>query len=154
MGIVAPVLAKHGFSVAFRQDIANERIVATCTVMHAGGHSRSNPFAVRSGGRADSDTQADCKASTTAKRNALCNALNIVITQDILTAEHDASIEGDPNAKITPDQADELERRCQETNSNVKAFLQFASADKFSNIPAHKYEELDLMLQRKERTGR
>ena len=115
MTVVGPLLTKHGFTVSFSQDFKDNRILEICTLSHCGGHSRANSFAVRAG-RADTDTQADCKAATTAKRNALCNALNIVIRQDCLNEENDAGIEGDPNAFITPAQAEELERRVKETN--------------------------------------
>ena len=60
----------------------------------------------------------------------------------------------DPNAKVTPEQADELERRVKETNSSVTAFLKFANAKTFAEIPANKYDELDRMLAQKERAGR
>lgn len=154
MRVVGPLLTKHGFTVSFSQDFKENRIVETCTLSHAAGHSRPNSFAVRAG-KADSDTQADCKASTTAKRNALCNALNIVIRQDVLLNEDaDASIEGNPNAFLTPDQAFEIERRVKETNSIVPAFLRFAGAATFKEIPANKYAELDSMLRRKETQGR
>lgn len=153
MIVVGPLLTKHGFTVSFSMDFKENRILETCHLKHIGGHSQSNSFAVRSG-RADSDTQADCKAATTAKRNALCNALNIVIRQDVLNEEHDASMEGDPNAKVTKEQADELERRAQETNSNIPAFLAFTKSKKFADIPANRYDELDAMLARKEKSGR
>jgi hypothetical protein len=154
MRVVGPLLTKNGFTVSFSQDFKENRIVETCTLSHAAGHSRPNSFAVRAG-KADSDTQADCKASTTAKRNALCNALNIVIRQDVLLNEdNDATIEGDPNAFLSPDQAFEIERRVKETNSIVPAFLRFAGADSFATIPANKYAELDAMLRRKEAQGR
>ncbi len=151
MRVVGPLLTKHGFTVSFSQDFKENRILEICTLSHEAGHSRSNSFAVRSGGRADSDTQADCKASTTAKRNALCNAINVIIRQDCLNNEEDARIEGDPNEKVTADQAFELERRVQETNSNVEAFLRFAGASKFSDIAANRYNECDAQLRRKER---
>lgn len=151
---VARLLAKHGFSVSFTQEHGDGKITSTCHLTHVGGHTRSNSFAVRIGGRADSETQADCKASTTAKRNALCNALNITIRQDCLTEEHDAAILGNPEALITSEQADELERRVHETNSNVIAFLKFAGASKFSEIPASKYEALDKQLRIKEQNGK
>jgi len=147
---VGPLLTKHGFTVSFSQDFKENRIVETCTLSHAAGHSRPNSFAVRAGAKADSDTQADCKASTTAKRNALCNALNIVIRQDIFTDEHDASIEGDPNAFLTPEQAFEIERRAQEVHANIPALLKFAGAASFAAIPANKYDELDRILRQKE----
>lgn len=150
---VGPLLQKHGFSVSFSMDFKENRILETCHLAHVGGHSRSNSFAVRSG-KADSETQADCKAATTAKRNALLNALNIVIRQDCLNEENDAAIEGDPNAKISAQQADQLEHRVAMTNSDKAAFLKYAGADKFSNILASKYDALDTSLKRKESAGR
>lgn len=152
---VGPIMARHGFSVSFSQDVVENRIAVTCKLMHAGGHSQSNAFAVRAGGKADSDTQADCKASTTAKRNAFCQALNIIIAQDAYAdEEQDASLLGDPNAFITEEQADELERRVNETNSDFNAFLKFAGAKFFREILASRYDSLDQMLRRKERAGR
>jgi hypothetical protein len=155
MRVVSPILARNGFSVAFSQDVAENRIVVTCKLMHVGGHSERNAFAVRAGGKADSDTQADCKASTTAKRNALMQCLNIVIAQDVFaTEENDASIIGDPNHFVSPEQAFELERRVKETNSNMPAFLKFSGAGSFGTILAIKYDELDASLRRKEAQSR
>ncbi len=155
MRVVGPLLTKHGFTVSFSQDFKENRIVETCTLSHAAGHSRPNSFAVRAGGRADSDTQADCKASTTAKRNALCNALNIVIRQDVLLSEdNDATIEGDPNAFLTPALAFEIEHRAQEVQANIPALLKFAGAASFATIAANKYTELDAILRRKEQAAK
>ena len=125
----------------------------TCILRHVGGHSQSNTFAVRSG-KADSDTQADCKAATTAKRNALLNALNIVIRQDFLANEDDPRNEGDPNALVTQEQAGELERRVKMLNSNPVAFLKMAGAESFATIKAKNYEVLDNSLALKEKAGR
>lgn len=147
MKVVGPLLSKHGFSVSFSMDFKDNRIIETCTLSHVSGFSRANSFAVRSGGRADSDTQADCKAATTAKRNALCNALNISIRQDCLNAENDAGIEG---GAITEEQAFELERRVAETNSDKAKFLRVAGAKTFADIPAGKYATLDELLKQKE----
>jgi hypothetical protein len=152
MAVIAKPLADNGFSVSFSQDFKENRILENCILRHVGGHSQSNSFAVRSG-KADSDTQADCKASTTAKRNALCNALNIVIRQDCLNNEDDAGMEGDPNARVTLAQAEEIERRAQMVNADIPALLKYAKADSFRNIPANKYSDLDELLSRKERAG-
>ena len=152
---VSPIMSRHGFSVAFSQDVNENRIIETCKLMHIGGHSQANSFAVRAGGKADSDTQADCKASTTAKRNAFCNALNIVIAQDVFADEqNDASLEGNPTDFVTADQADELERRAHETNSDIPAFLKYAQANSFATIRSNKYDQLDSLLRRKESVGR
>lgn len=153
MDEIQPFLTKHGFTVSFSMDAKDNRILETCHLKHIGGHSQSNSFAVRAG-KADNDAQADCKAATTAKRNALLNALNIVIRQDCLNEEDDAGIEGNPNEKITVEQADELEHRCQMTNSNIPAFLKYADATSFKDIQASRYDALDTLLKRKEQQGR
>lgn len=153
MEAIKKPLQNNGFTVSFSMDFKDNRILETCHLTHVGGFTRSNSFAVRVG-RGDTETQADCKAATTAKRNALLNALNIVIRQDCLNGEEDATIEGDPNAKVTLAQADELERRAKETNSNIPAFLKLAGADSFRDIPASQYAILDEMLARKESRGR
>ncbi|MDE2097631.1 MAG: ERF family protein [Patescibacteria group bacterium] len=155
MNQIQPMLSKHGFTVSFSQDFRDNptRIIVSCNLTH-GGYTRSNSFAVRSSGKSDSETQADCKAATTAKRNALCQALNIVIRQDCLNDEDDAAMMGNPDAKITLEQADELERRVKESNSDMKAFLEFAKADSLRNIQANRYDELDALLRRKESRGK
>ena len=144
---IAPALTANGFSVSFDQDVSDSRMSVVCHLKHIGGHSVSNKFAVRVGRKADSDTQADCMAATTAKRTALLQALNIVIRQDCLDEEHDARMQG---GCVTPDVAFELERRVGETNSDKTAFLKFAGAKTFSEIPASRYDDLDAMLRRKE----
>ena len=149
MRVVGPLLIKNGFAVSFEQFADDKRIRVTCHLRHVQGHATATSFAVRLGGRADSDTQADCKASTTAKRNALLQALNIVIRQDCLSDEEgDARLEG---VNISDEQSFELERRVKETNSDVGAFLKFAGARSFKEILASRYDDLDAMLSRKEK---
>lgn len=151
---IGPILSRHGFSVSFDQDWKEGRSVVTIHLLHIGGHKQTTSYAVRSGGRSDSDTQADCKASTVAKRNAMCLALNVTIQQDCLNEEHDAGIEGDPNAFVTPEQAEEIEHRAKMTKSSIPALLKFAKADNFKTIPANRFSEICAMLRRKEATGR
>lgn len=145
-------LQKHGFTVSFTTKFDGGsgvvRLIKTCILTHTGGHSRSTEFAVRVGGGPPgaSECQADGAASTYAKRFALCDALNIVIDKDT-----DARAEGRP---ITPEQAEELERRVALTNSDKAAFLKFAGAATFAEIMSSKYDMLDQTLRRKEQRGR
>lgn len=149
---VGPLLVKNGFSVSFSNLNENNKITETCHLSHIGGHTRANSFTVRAGGKADSEVQSDCKAATTAKRNALLNALNIVIRQDCLQDEdNDPRNEG---SAITEAQAFELERRVKETNSDIEAFLKLAGANRFGEIMSGKYTMLDMMLKRKEAKGK
>lgn len=150
MHVLKPLLSKHGFSVSFSQD-AGERITVTCHLRHAGGHSQETKFAVRLGGKADSETQADCKASTTAKRNSLLQALNIVVRQDCLQDEDDARNAGEC---ITLDQASSLAHRVATCGADKTAFLAFANAPSFDAISASRYAALDALLTRKENAAK
>lgn len=147
MRVVGPLLVKHGFTVSFSMDFREGRVLETCTLRHIGGHSQSNSFAVRTGGKADSDTQADCKAATTAKRNALLNCLNIVIRQDALLDEGaDANLDG---AFISAEKAGVLSDLVAATKSDAALFLKFAGADKFEEIPEARFDRLVSALRKK-----
>ena len=148
---IEKLLTKNGFTVSYDQSATADRVTVTGTLAHRGGHKISKSYSTRCK-PADNFTQADSMATTTAKRNCLCLLLNIVIRQDALMDEdNDATLLGNPNEFVTPAQADELERRVKETNSNVSAFLKFAGgAESFGKILASKYDELDSSLRRKE----
>jgi hypothetical protein len=151
MNQISKPLSENGFTVAFSQEADDKRITVTCHLRHIEGHSATTAFSVRVGGKADSETQADCKASTTAKRNALLQALNIVIRQDCLSDENDPHNEG---GAVTPAQATELEHRVKMVNGDVPAFLRCAGAETFATIMSGKYQMLNGMLAKKERAGR
>lgn len=142
-----PTLEKHGFTIAFDNEINECRIVAVCKLRHVGGHSVSNSFAVRigSGPPGASECQADGAASTYAKRFALCNALNIVIEKEAMDDE--ARAFGSPIPEV---QAKELRKRVKDCGADEAAFLQYAGAAQYEAIPAEAYSKLDTMLTRKE----
>lgn len=145
--VVGPIMSKYGFAVSYDQKADDKRITVTCHLRHVSGYSVANPFSVRLGGRADSETQADCKASTTAKRNALLQALNIVIRQDIYQSdEADASIEG---GTITPAQAGHLIAECEVLKVDTEKFLAFAGATSFYGISTSRYDDLIAKLNSK-----
>lgn len=143
---IAPMLTKHGFTVSFSQDVGDKRIIETCHLSHIGGHSRKSSFAVRFA-QADSETQSDVKAATTAKRKALQDALNIVIRQDCLNEEEDASLEG---GSITQAQADELERRVALLNQSHEKFLKWLQVKSYAEIPTGKFAIADEFLTKRE----
>jgi len=145
MATVGPLLKRHGFSVSFSQTPADGRISETCHLRHVGGHSSANSFAVRTG-KADTETQADCKAATTAKRNALLNCLNIVIRQDALQSETDAANVGAP---IDFAKQQYLLERIAATGSKLETYLKLADADSIESIGANVYPVLISALEMK-----
>ena len=157
---VEKLLTKNGFTVSFDQSAAADRITVTCTLAHRRGHKISKSYSTRTK-PADNLTQSDSMATTTAKRNSLCLALNIVIRQDALQDEdNDASLVGNQSDVVAPEQADELERRVALLNftpPQVSSFLKFYGGEtckKYAEIPASKYGSADTFLAGKERAVR
>jgi hypothetical protein len=153
---IEKLLTKNGFTVSFDQSATGDRVTVTCTLAHSSGHKITKSYSTRCR-PSDNNTQSDSMATTTAKRNALCLTLNIVIRQDILQNEDgDAGLLGDPDAFITKSQVSELQHRIGMLADAVDmpAFWKFAGATKFAEIPANKYDQIDSMLKRKEQFGR
>lgn len=149
MNAVRQPLIKHGFSVTFDTDLTADRVKVTCTLMHRGGHSRSNShFAkVGSGPVNASPAQADGAATTYAKRYALCSALNIVVEKDN-DGKDDARNEG---GQIDFAQVETLREMVRDTGSDESAFLKFAGASKYEEIGANRYQALFSALNKKVR---
>jgi hypothetical protein len=144
--VVNPLLFKHGFTVSFSMQADANRVTETCILRHIGGYSQSNSFSVRAGGKADSETQADCKAATTAKRNALLNCLNIVIRQDAFNEENDDTQDGAP---ISWEQVAFLKEQVKETGADEAAFLRFAGVHDYHEIGTARYDSLVAALAKK-----
>lgn len=149
--VVRQICGAFGFSYSFRETaMENNRVTMTMTLQHCAGHSREIPYSVRvgSGPPGATDSQADVSGHTYAKRGCIESGLSLRIIGD----REDAKMEGNLSATVTQAQADELERRAQLLNCAVP-FLKYANATKFSDIAAHKYDELDQLLRRKEQKG-
>lgn len=146
-----PLLFEYGFVMLFSQRQEEARVVAVVTLIHEHGHQQIQEYAVRVGAtNAMKDaTAADTGSTTTAWRHLMIKLFGL---KSRIRAEDDARNEGDTKTKVTPLQADELERRAHETNSNISTFLKLAGAERFADIPAKNYEMLDRLLAQKERS--
>lgn len=143
---VGPLLAAHGFSVSFNSRRDEGRVTAICTLTHKAGHSRVNEFTVRigSGPPKASEAQSDGAAKTYAKRFALCDALNIVVSG----LDDDARAQGAP---ITAEQAEGLKSRVDAIPLSETKFLALVEAESYDKIPADQYDYLCEVLTEKEK---
>jgi len=143
-----PYLSKHGFSVSFNTKWDSSRLIVSCKLLHAGGHSQTNEFAARVGGGPPgaNEAQADMAVKTLAKRGALCDALNIVVEHD--TDGDDARIEGDV---ITKEQSDAIRQLIRETKTDTEKFLALAQADSIDKIRTARLDELMGVLERRKK---
>ncbi len=148
-GKLEPVLFKHGFAMLFGQRKEAAIVSAEITLIHEAGHEEKREYSVRVGqsNQMKDDTAVDSGSTTSAWRHLVIKMFGL---KSRIREDFDAKNIGDTKTKITPAQADELERRVQMLNSNVAAFLKLGGATCFADIPACNYEILDRMLQSKE----
>ena len=142
-----PVLFRYGFAMLFGQRDEGEKLVAIITLVHKEGHEETREYSVRAGGtnRMKDATAADTGATTSAWRHLVIKMFGI---KSRIREEDDARNLGEQNVKITPEQANELEHRVALTNSDRAAFLQFAGAASYKDIPLAKFGSLDAILKR------
>jgi hypothetical protein len=150
---VGPHLAANSFTVSYSTKIDGDRLTKTLHLRHACGHVEDNdystkisrPIANREGNAVVSEAQMESMASTTAKRGALSDCLNLIIEK---YEQDDVRNEG---AEITAEQAVSLEKRVTATLSDKSKFLKFAAAPSFDKIMSSRYQELDQFLAKRER---
>lgn len=158
-GVLEPLLFRHGFCLMTDQKLDDGQVTVALSLIHEAGHSTTTHYTCRvsPGNSLMSPSQCDAAATTSAERHAMIKTFWL---RTRVREEDDARNLGQP---ITPEQADELQRRCKETNSNEPAFLKFAGVsthstpptiEDYRRIPSLRYDEADKMLRKKEAQGK
>ncbi len=151
MNEVAPHLASNGFTISYSTKIEGDRVTKTLRLRHACGHVEPNDYSCkiskqitnRDGNATVSEAQMESMASTTAKRGALCDALNIVIEK---YEQDDARNEG---GAISAAQTQDLQARVKALRVNEAQFLAYAKAKTYPEIVTTAWDRLDEYLTRK-----
>lgn len=146
--MLEPHLFKHNFAMLFGQRQDDGRMVAVVTLIHEGGHQETREYSVRAGAtnQMKDATSADAGSTTTAWRHLMIKMFGL---KSRLREGDDARLVG---GAVTPEEAEELERRVKMVNADVPKFLKFAgNAKSFKEIPAIMYPLLDTFLKGKER---
>jgi hypothetical protein len=145
MGQVQPLLTKHQFSVSFDTVPSDGKITVDC-ILSRRGHKRKNSYTCRigTGRNGMSEPQTDGAAASTAQRNALCDALNIVINH----SDNKANV----GAPITAAQAADLKARVLACGIDAMRFLKWAKVPSFEAIKNEFYAEADAELRSREKT--
>lgn len=157
--ILEPVLFEFGFVMLFGQQADEQRVVAEITLIHEAGHQEIRSYAVRTGAtnRMKDATAADTGSTTSAWRHLVIKMFGL---KSRIKEGDDPRNEGE---RITVAQAEELQRRVKETESNEFAFLKFAGVgvvsgtptlEHYKSIMSGRYDELDSFLRKKEQRGR
>lgn len=141
---MAPLLARHGFTVSVTTDSSVPGFInATMIVSHKAGHREHRSLGSMVGGGGDfSPAQKVEGTLTTLQRALLCATFNIPVLK-----RDDAGLRGEP---IDAALAAAFEARVRAVGGNADAFLRYAGAATFAEIPTTAVDKLEHELRRKE----
>lgn len=123
MAIIRPLLRKNNFAITRSQSMDANTVTESLTLIHAGGHSKTNTFTVRRGNGppGTSTEQGDGSAASFALRYALRDALDLVFI-----GPEKVEDETKLGEALTPEDAVMLRARTQAVVTNEHKFLLWA----------------------------
>lgn len=155
MRVARPILQAHGLGVSFSQTEDEKTVTVVCLITHASGHVSETPLTIpklgkiqsKSGSDVTNSAQAMGSTLSYAKRYCLCNALDIVVTDE------DDDAQGADIEMISEEQADTLLAdldQLEELQPGGKArFMGWAGVDSIFDLPGARFDEASLMLRKK-----
>lgn len=155
MRVARPILQRHSMAVSFSQSESEKAITIVCKLTHSGGFSTETPLTIpklekiQSRGGADVTNSAQAMGSTLsyAKRYCLCNALDVVVTD-----EDDDGVSADI-AMISERQGNDLlslmDQMEDSEPGSKERFLKWLGITSIFDLPENRYAEADNMLHRK-----
>jgi hypothetical protein len=138
-----PTMSKWGFSESFNSRAENGLIIGICVLRHRGGFSVASEFGVPSNTKTPgtNESQSAMACLEYATKGALFTALGIAV---------DKLVDADPRmlgTTITPEQAQDLERRCEALGKSKDKLLKLAKASTFDTINDAGYARCDAALR-------
>lgn len=141
---VAAALSAVGISHRFEIDQSDSRITVSCILTHVAGHSVKTTL----GGGADSSGGKN-------SIQAIGSTVSYLQRYTLLAATGLATGEGDDDGRsaeierINDEQHASLDAFIKETNSNLKAFLDYFKVEKLEDLQAKSYDEAMGLLRKK-----
>lgn len=146
VGVVTPVLARHGFSLTFRTSSADALVTVTGVLTHCEGHEErtSLTLPIDSSG-AKNVVQSIGSSTSYGKRYTASALLNLRSG----TSEDDDGLRGGGAARISESQAADIEALITEVGANKQAMLEWLKVSSVEDIPASKFADVVAKLEAK-----
>lgn len=149
-----PILRKNGLAISCSQTETETSLTILMTVSHKEGHSREvtyttpkdGPIKTQDGRNVTSQAQAQASSNTYARRTCLCNALDIVVTDE----DDDGQTAIEP--RVSEEQAAaiyDLLGQFEDKGKTKAAFLKWAQAEKVEDLAASGFESFMKNLNKK-----
>lgn len=147
VGIVTPILSRHGFALSFRTGNDANGVTVTGVLSHREGHSESTSLTLPIDTSGSKNAVQSVGSSTSyGKRYTAAALLNLRTGEP----DDDGSAGGGP-ALVSEEQVANLEALITEVGANRAAFLKYVKVDALERIPAASYETCVKLLEAKRR---
>lgn len=148
VGIITPILSKHGFSLSFRTAGIEGGVLVTGVLAHAAGHIEQTSLPVELDTTGSKNKVQAMGSSVSYGQRYTARALLNLRTGDV---DDDGKSAGD--TYITEEQVMNLEAFMTEVGANKAMFLKFLKIESLDKLPAAQYERAMKALEEKRRRG-
>lgn len=146
VGVIRPLLSKHGLSYTWDSAEDSGKITCTCMIRHVNGHSVSAKFQCPvDSAAAMSGAQKSAAALTYARRQSLIQALGLTTC--------DPDTDAGATARITDNQAANLEALMSEVGADRPRFLRYLGVESLADLPASEFTAAVSALEAKRKAG-
>lgn len=141
---VKPLLTAEGMSFMWDSEVVDDRVRATCTLLHRNTHTITAKFEAPVDSRkndAVSDPQKHAAALTFARRQSLIQVVGLTDTDEDTDAR--------PEETITAEQAIELDRIAYEVQADIGKFKDWLSVEELTDLKASDFTRAKAALEAK-----
>jgi len=145
VGIITPILARHGFALSFRTKSEGSLVTVTAVLSHEQGHSEATSLTLPFDTSGNKNAVQSVGSSTSYGKRYTASAILNLRTGD----PDDDGQSGAGGAKITDAQVKTLEKLIEETGANQAAFLKHVGSSALAEIPVARYSAAVAALNKK-----
>lgn len=142
MRAITPILSDLGLGITFSGDMTEDGKMHVVCAVSKGRHMHTSEITLPAPAMRVNDTQRMGAALSYARRYALCNALNIVVTNEDTDANGLAQT-------ISEEQCATIREWIEGSGADEKKFCKWLAVERIADIPAAQYEVALRELQRK-----
>lgn len=148
--VIRRPMAEEGFSVSFDEESHTEKTVTFVMVMaHEGGHSESKRLTVPVDVASKNREGVSIRPAIQDAGSTVSYARRYLIKMHLNIIEKDEDTNGEKTAKITGDEALDLNTKIKDTESNLALFLKHFRIEKLADLPKSRHGEALQMLAAK-----
>lgn len=144
---IRPILAQHGFSISFRTNNKDNRVIVTGVLAHCDGHAEETTLDLPSDTSGSKNAVQAIGSSTSYGKRYITFSLLGIAARD----EDDDGKAASASDFITPEQVQELSILITESGADFKRFLAAGKIEKLSDIRAKDFEKAKALLEEKKR---